>query len=514
MANLSIAKILNASESAAKSFLGVSNVTHSVITNNYRGGVDRPFGNSGWLFNMTGGGRSDIHFNFDDLESVIAAYEKCAPVYSIVNKQAYAYTNGKAWILDEATKKESTSPFAGKVKALLNHPNILQNGKQFKAQMAIYLRLFGYCVLLPIKPRGFPMSDSKALWIIPPYMCKFNWAKETFFNLKKGIIQSVVVKYGTEETTLMPEDIIVLKDITPGFDTPFLPASPIKPLAQNISNLIGIYESKGVLINYRGALGILSPQIDPQGAIAMDPEEKKDLQDSLGRYGIRNGQWKFIVSNSSMQWQQMGVPYRDLMLTEWTEDDTMAVCDGLNYPYKLLANQSSSSMNGTEVGEYKKNLYQDFVMPFAEMIDEQLGEAFEMKENGCCLNTDYSHVPVLQEDNVKNATARLLLNQALKIEHETGLLTINQWLIKLGEDPIGPQGDIRAINSKGGDAPLASIIGVGGVQSLLEVLTAAGLSDAARSATIQIVFGISPENAAAMTTSAPAATTTAPAATA
>ncbi len=493
-ANL-INKIVNASGNVAKSFLGLSNYSsHSVSSGSYR--EDTPFSNSGWLFDSGSG--MERHFTFSGLSDVVKSYEQCPPVYSIINKQAYAFINGKTFITD-ADGKEVKTDYANKVRALLHKPNALQNGKQFEAQAAIYLRLFGYCVILPIKPVGFKNEEATALWIIPPYMCRLEFAKQTFFNLKKGFIQKIVVKYGNEETTLLPDDVIILRDITPGFSTLFLPESPIKPLQQNISNLIGLYNSKGMLINYRGALGILSPELDPEGAIAQTPEEKEEIQNGLMRYGLKNNQWKFIVASSAMKWQQMGVPYRDLMLTEWAEDDTMVICDGFNYPFRLLASTKSSSMNGTEVESFKKILYQDFVIPFAEMIYEQLSEAFGAPENNCKIEKDYSHVPALQEDDVKKATARLMLNNALKVEYEAGLLTLNQWLEKLGEDNIGELGNVRSTDVKNTSVPLATIIGVGGVQSLVGVLSAANISEEARSATIQILFGISPENAALMT---------------
>jgi hypothetical protein len=315
------------------------------------------------------------------------------------------------------------------MRKLLFNPNALQNGKQFEAQAAIYMRLFGYCVILPIKSKGFPNEDATALWIIPPYMCEFEFAKQTFYNLRKGFISNIKVKYGTEVSNLNPDDVIILRDITPGFETLFLPNSPIKPIQQNISNLIGIYNSKGMLINYRGALGILTPENGGQyGPIPMDPEVKQEIQNDFLRYGLKSNQWKFIISNSSLKWQQMGVPYRDLMLTEWAEDDTMVISDALNFPFKLLANTRSSSMNGTETAQFQRILYQDFVIPFAEMIYEQLSEAFHADENNCRIIKSYEHITVIQEDKVNKSKARLLTNQACEIEFLNNIITVNQWL--------------------------------------------------------------------------------------
>jgi hypothetical protein len=435
-----INKITKASGDIAKSFLGFGNFadTQIINSNNYQSG-GTAFGNNGWLFDSAGLGGIDVHFSYNGLKDIARAYEACPPVYSIINKQAYAFTNGRTYITNLKGKgkdKDATSAYATKLRALLNRPNALQNGKQFEAQLAVYLRLFGYCVILPIKPVGFKNEDASALWIIPPYMCEFKFAKQTFYNLKKGFISSLVVRYGNEESNLNPEDVIILRDITPGFETLFLPNSPIKPIQQNISNLIGIYNSKGMLINYRGALGILTPEKDPLGAIPINEDDKEVLQNELMRYGLKSNQWKFIVSNSSLKWQQMSTPYRDLMLTEWGEDDTMVICDALNYPFKLLANTKSSSMNGTETAQYQRILYQDFIIPFAEMVFEQIAEAFEAEENGVRIEKDFSHITVIQDDKLAAGRALQYANTGAQIQFLNNTITRDEWRKLTEQDPV------------------------------------------------------------------------------
>jgi phage portal protein BeeE len=436
-------KIARISGNAAKSFfgldMGLGGTIQSDVINpiNYRsGGI--AFGNEGW--NFGGAGSFDVFFSYGGLKDIVKAYECCAPIYSIVNKQAYAYVNGKIRFAD-AKDKDVTNPYTKKIQKLLLRPNPMQNGKQFDAQTAIYLRLFGYAVWLPVKPVGFKNEDATAMWNIPPYMCEITTSKKTFFSDKGNYIESIVVRYGNEITTLSQDDVIIIKDITPGFNHLFLPNSPIKSIQQNISNVIGIYNSKGALIHYRGALGILTPEKDPAGVIPLDEDEKEEIQTDLLRYGLKSNQWKFIVSNSALKWQQMGMPYRDLMLTEWAEDDTMVIADALNYPYRLLAAANTTSISGTEAEAFKKQLYQDFVIPFSNMVYEQISEFFGAADYGVSIKKDFSHIPVLQEDKINSGRARLYLNQGLLIEWQNNIITANQWLAINQMDPI-PDGDM------------------------------------------------------------------------
>jgi hypothetical protein len=160
-----------------------------------------------------------------------------------------------------------------------------------------------------------------------------------------------------------------------------------------------------------------------------------------------------------------------------------------------------SSSKGTtfaNLNDAKKLLYQDAIIPEAESSYEDWNEFFGLKKLGLRMEMDYSHVAALQEDKVQKAQARKTTDEAMKIEWDAGLITLNQWLEALGEDGIGPAGNVRSTDAKKANVPLAVIIGVGGVQSLIQVLTAPGLSADARQSAVEIIFGISPADAARM----------------
>lgn len=430
---MKLKSLARASGDAVKSFFGFDSST-PIHPDSFRGGS--------WLFDTPYVGH-DTYFTFSGNNDIITAYEKCPPVFSIVNKQALTVLNGRIYFMDNKGK-EVENDWARKMKKLFAQPNPLQNWRQFEAQMVIYTRLFGYCIILPFTPIGpYGHEDATVMWIIPPFMCEFEYAKETFYNLKNGFIKRVKVRYGNEVTWLAAEKLIIIRDITPNINHVAIPGSPIKTVAQNINNLIGIYESKGTLINYRGALGILTPELDPNGAIAMNPDDEDKLHSKFMMYGLRSGQRKFIITSASMKWQQMGIPYKDLMFNEWAESDTMAICDVLTYPYKLLSNEKGSSMNGTELDSWKKQLYQDFTIPFSEMIYEQLGYYFNAEKYGCRIEKNFAHLKVLQEDDLSAAKARLERNKALLIEFQNNLITLNRWLELNEEDTLpGKEGNL------------------------------------------------------------------------
>ena len=453
-----------------------------------------PDGQSGWMFEAsTSSGYS--YFKYQNYSSAVDAYRRCPPVASIINRKAQAFLNGKTWILD-SDGKVSTSKDAKKLRALIDKPNPLQSWRDFEAQVYIYQQLFGFNIVLPIRPSGFNNKiDTTSMWNIPASWIDIDATVERF-NENGGVsLKEIVVNYQGYKTVLQLEDLLIIKDIVPNFESVTFPASKLAPEALSINNIIGAYESRNVLINYRGALGILSgdPGTGQYTPLPVTKEQKEQLQLDFKRYGLKNKQFQVILTTANLKWQSMGYATRDLMLMEEVEESTISICSALNFPPFILglADTTFNNMN-----EAKKSLYQDSVIPDAFSIYDQWNSYFELDVK---LDKDYSHISVLQEDAKFAADKRNINNQARKIEWDNGLCTRNEWRVSNGDDPISSEiGDLFISDLNGKNVPLASIIGVGGVGALITVLTAQGLSPEARQAVLEILFGITPDNAARM----------------
>jgi hypothetical protein len=455
---------------------------------------------SGQIYFGMGPNGEDIHFSFSTCEDAVKAYRHCPPVTAIINRKAQAYGGGKTWLLDKDGKQVTKA--VNNLQKLLLRPNPLQSWDAFEAQGYIYQQLFEYNVVLAIKPAGFDNTYAKMLWNIPGNFLDIELKKR--FTLTgdslslKDYIESVHFVYGGDRTKLPLEDIYIFKGNTPSFDNMVLPESRLRSLSDPINNIIAAFESRRVLLNRRGALGILSNGgKDAMGMMPLDPAEKETVQKELMRYGLKQSQWQVIVTSAALTWQQMGYPTKELMLFEEIDDNIMRICDSYNYPHYLLSRDKGTTFDNLK--EAKVLLYQDAILPESGSTYGQWNHFFSLDRYGIRLDKDYSHVQALQKDKVQEATARKTLNEALKVEYEQGLITLNQWLEKLGEDPLpGTMGEVRATDPKTSTVPLALTIGVGGVQSLISVITASGMSEDARRATLEILFGIDPKDAARM----------------
>lgn len=401
-------------------------------------------GNGMWLFNPKGDGK-DVYFEFTDRHSALKAYRCCPPVTAIINRKAQAFINGKTWILNKqgkAKNKEATGDVANKIRALLRNPNPLQSGKQFEAQNYIFQQMQGYCVVLPIKPTGFPNIETTRLWNIPPWMLevkekdrgRIDFAKKDLGI--KDFIESIDIVYHGERTPLPLDDIFIFKDFTPGIDSFVFPDSRIRSLAQPVNNIIAAYESRNVLINTRGPMYVISSnQSDDSGNVALKPGEKDQLlKEFKERYGITKKQSLAIITNANIKVDSVGFATKDLMLFEEIEDDIMRICDSFTYPYQLLA--SSKNTTFANVGDAKKLLYQDATIPEAESMYEQWHQFFDLDKYLLVIEKDFSHVAALQEDKQKTATARKVGNEAYLIEFQNNMLTLNEWREKNSDDPV------------------------------------------------------------------------------
>lgn len=395
----------------------------------------------GEFWNFSGPNGFDYKFSYTGHTSAVKAFENCPPFASIIGKKAQAFINGKVFILNKkgkAKEKESTSPIAAKIRNLLSNPNPIQSEKEFRAQQYIYQQIFGFCIMLVNKPVGFPNYEATEMWNLPSNMLdieetKKNW---TLAKTSSDIIKSIVINFGEEKAFIPVDQVYIIKDFVPSFNSAIFPESRLKAIEMPVNNIIGVYESRNVLINYRGALGIISSDAkDAGGFIPVKDSEKEALQNDFRRYGLSKQQWQFIITSAAVKWTQMGIPTKDLMLFEEIEDDIMRICDQYGYQYELMASTKGVTFANKE--QAKKLLYQDTIIPEAENITEQWERFFDLYKFDLDMEIDFSHVPAMQDDQQKMAQARLSRNNALQIEFLNNLITMDDWRVFNGMDPIG-----------------------------------------------------------------------------
>ena len=422
----------------------IGNAIQAIATKNVSSELIVPsrWRNGSFFYGINGADKAFIWGNFN---SSLLAYQHCPVVSSIINRQASCLINGKRSIND-ANGKEATSTQALAIKKLLNNPNPIQSGLQFRAQGKVYKSIYGYCPILVIKPVGFENDYSKwRLWNIPPWMIRILDKLSIFYEVdpaNPSPFRSILLTYMGHSIELDPNCVFFLRENQISTGTYmynsnqanvslYLPDSKLFSLEKPIDNLIGSLNSRGALIRNRGPLWLLtndSTDNAEAGIFPNDPDQISDLHKDFMKYGLMEGQRKAIITDAKLKLQTVGFDVAQLKLLEGEVHDAKHICDALNFPPYLMG-LIDSKYDNQDIAE--RSLYTNCIIPDANSEDEQLGVLLGLDLLGLSIKTDYSHLPALQENEEKKGRGRLYMDQALIIEFKMNLITLNQWMAML-----------------------------------------------------------------------------------
>lgn len=381
--------------------------------------------------------------NFGTASDYPKAWEQCPPLVSVICGKASADMNGKIGFVytpDNDGKEEKVNiskvPAARSLARLFSKPNPLQTWRQFRAQQKIYTQLFGFCPVLMVRPLGFNNRvDTKCMWNIPPHLISVKLSGKVYNqSAVTEIIESIELNFAGNTTPLPVDDVVFLKDSYLSLYQEIIPESRIKSLVFPISNVVVAYEASNVLMNKHGALGILSTASaskDSFGPVAITEQEKQQLQKDFEQYGLKDNQWQFIITTAALQWQQMALPVKDLMLFETIADATRQICDVYGYYYELLSKEQGDTFSNKR--EAKASLYMDTIIPEAEADFEVYNHYFDLTATNMRMLYDFSHVEVLQKSEKEAAETRKITAEAAKVMYETNVITLNRMREMMGE---------------------------------------------------------------------------------
>jgi phage portal protein BeeE len=174
------------------------------------------------------------------------------------------------------------------------------------------------------------------------------------------------------------------------------------------------------------------PQKDQVGNVIYSDKDKEKLQEQFQQYGLGKEDWQFIISNVAMQYQQMAVPIRELQLFEGIRENTIGICNTYNFPLVLLNYLEGATFSN--VSEFKKSLYQDNIIPEARAFIGELNNFLGLPEQKLLLSPTYEHVPILQEDALKEAEKdQMTIDTIINIQNQIyeGKINIEQGISQM-----------------------------------------------------------------------------------
>lgn len=273
--------------------------------------------------------------------------------------------------------------------------------------------------------------------------------------------------------------------------------SPLHGALMAIRNLIPVYEARGVIFVKRGALGfIVSKKKDDNGTSPLSPDEKREIQEEMQReYGLKRGKSQMGLTSVPVEFVRTSMSIDELKPFDETLADAVAIYAALRVPRHLVPSKDSSTFANADAD--LKSFYNSVIIPLAKRY--ALSWSNYMNIPNRYIDSDFSHVAILQE-NLKEKADTLALNTTTAItQYAAGIIKLNDRNAIIGVDAI-PGGD-NYIGSF--DEPLITIVGVDGLKWLDNLLANTILSDGAKSASLVEMFGIDQATADKMVESGP-----------
>lgn len=346
------------------------------------------------------------HYDFEN------AFFNCSTLQAVITNKGQCKINGTWDLYKNGSEKPCTNARAMDIKAKMAKPNVLQTYAQFRMDVSIYVAVHGWCLLWWI-PNGSPFGTGfQNIWALNPadLVITYKQGKYLLQTKLEDIIESIKFNYAGGQIDVPLKEVSFVKDqvatkSSRGLMPPIVPTSRIYGLKMVVSNNMAAYDARNSLATNRGPQGILVNQSkDAASFIQFSEEDQAELNKQIQEYGILRGQTKMPMTGKDLRYIATGIPTKDLMLFEETEETMRRICDIMGYPVGLLATENGKSI-GDQGGVKKQDratLYQNTIIP--EDLNEMpcIFSKFDLEKDGLEVKTDYSHIDDLKEDEIRN----------------------------------------------------------------------------------------------------------------
>ena len=325
-----------------------------------------------------------------DVNNSAEIYNTVPEIRAAISVKASMFSSG-VWKL---RKPDGETIESDPIIDFLNNPNPLSSGKSLLTSFKIYEQSTGNGFLYKNKNSELSRIPS-ALWALPSDSMIVDPTGKIYDQVSiDEIIQKYTMRIGSLNKDFETDKILHTK-IKDSIEE-LVAESPFTTLKKPISNIVGAYNTRNVLINNKGALGILSSESkDSDGAIPLSSKERERVtKEYLEKYGTGANQSSIIISSAALKWSPMSFPTKDLMLFEEIDADFAVILDFYGLDENIFTRTKGSTFENKNQG--LKATYQNTIIPEAKSFSQQMTKFLNVQNGELYL--DYSHLPVFQED--------------------------------------------------------------------------------------------------------------------
>lgn len=390
----------------------------------------------------------NYYFNSDtpvliDTDDALTAFSDCHTLQTVINRKADMFANGE-WKCVDVNDETKEFPDDEGLK-LLNRPNAMQTAEEWLKAYIFYKSLYANNFIYALRGSQFVMPA--AIWHLPSEWMKVEFSGKFFDQTKiEEIIKKFILCYGGTEKVYEVKDVIYKAENFSFSERKGM--SKIPSLRLPISNIVAALKTRNIISVEKGMIGILSNESkDAVGALGLKTGEKEMIESSMaegrGLYGDRS---KIVVTESNLKWNAMSYPTKELALFEETEEDFASILGAFGMKRELFPTVTGSTFENQNQAE--KSTYQSTIQPEADSLAAAMTTALGADKRRRKYILDYSWLPILQEDKLKEENADLIKQRKLSSLFADGMIDAINYCKMMGIDFTGT--GIRLSSSGGG----------------------------------------------------------------
>ena len=325
-------------------------------------------------------------------------YESIPELRAVVNRRAAMFAAGMPCVKDQ----EGATVEDHNMLERIEQPNVLQSWAEWAQNHSIQECVFGTAIIYQPSTIG----DLSALWTLPGQHMKIDTSGKLFEQTELSeIITKVTLETGSGQNEVYDTANLIFRNLS-NIANPVIGASPVSVLQKPLSNIALSYETRNVILGNRGALSIISTEkYDDSGPLPLTPQEQQQLEEQYGSdYGIGKNQRKIQISKVPLKVSHTTPPVKDMMVFEEVTEDARAIM----HQYGVSPYLFDAKATYDNVREGKKATYQDTIIPYANDLARAFTSDWQQRgwlKDGQSFVIDYSHLPILQEDKLKQSQA-------------------------------------------------------------------------------------------------------------
>ena len=306
---------------------------------------------------------------------------------------------------------------------LLNKPNPLQSLEAFLYDFYVYNCI--YSSNFGFKNKGSIAALPSFLWWLPPGWMKINATGKIYRQTR---IEDIIINYEltNEPTPFVPEEII---HITDGISQSKLSGgSKIEALQLPLSNIVAALKSNNIILTERGLIGFISKESDKDvnGSLPLTTAERDRIEKQYqSDRSLDSNKSHVLVSSASLKWVPMTFDVKQLMLYEGLEDSFGQICGAYGIDRDVFPSIKGATNENKEMG--LKATIQNTMQPLGNKLVNRLAEHLGVTDKGEKLLADWSHMPIMKEDELKAEQAKFQKVQALAIMLDKGIISPEQF---------------------------------------------------------------------------------------